>query len=161
MYTCGLNSPLARFKDYTFFCETVNVDENFLVGSCRTSPSRSELPADVTLQSGDGLVSEAEEYLFFNQGDGNLVTYTNLGQATWASNTCAAGLSHGDLVLLTDGNLVLYDTQGSGKPFWASMSQGLSKSAGPYRLVMQDDGNLMIYGNSAATWAIHGLDGTR
>ena len=48
-----------------------------------------------------------------------------------------------------DGNLVIYDR--NGKPTWASNTGG--KGKGPFRIVMQDDYNLVIYGSTGPTWA--------
>ncbi|CAM6108195.1 unnamed protein product [Calypogeia fissa] len=122
--------------------------------------TKSELHGGNTLRSGESLVSASEEHTFINQDDGNLVTY-DIAQPTWASGTGPGRLTRGDFTLLSDGNLVLRDTQGTGKPVWASMSQGIHRDAGPYRLIMQDDANLVIYGaHDVATWATRTLDTT-
>jgi hypothetical protein len=83
--------------------------------------------------------------------------------------TCSSGINYGlceskissstiDLVMQNDGNLVIYEKNGSYK--WASGSNG--KGTPPYRLMMQTDGNLVIYDkNNVATWAsgTHGKGG--
>ena len=59
--------------------------------------------------------------------------------------------------LQKDGNFVVYSAaafngQAKDIALWASGTNG--KGAGPYRVVMQDDGNLVLYdSNNAAPWA--------
>ena len=100
---------------------------------------------------------------FQNQADGNLVLYTAQNKPVWASNT--NGQSQGTLTLQTDGNLVLY---GSSGVMWSTgtntspdelsqvnetLSAGLVMRPGqkletPSRnhyLILQDDGNLVLY----------------
>ena len=106
----------------------------------------------------------SSDYLVM-QGDGNLVIYTNAGKPVWASNTAGTG-SGNSLNMQVDGNLVVY-TSGA-KPVWASgagnadqlcaphsmgLDQYIHSSGGQYRLLMQDDGNLVLYGPNGATWA--------
>jgi len=56
---------------------------------------------------------------------------------------------HHTATMQTDGNFVVY-THGQAK--WASNTNG--KGTAPYRLVMQGDGNLVVYDkNNQATWA--------
>ncbi|CAM6084211.1 unnamed protein product [Calypogeia fissa] len=113
---------------------------------------RAELHAGATLPYGESLVSEGGNHTFKNQGDGNLVVYTKIERPIWSSGTWQKGLDapgqlicnpRGDLKLLKNGNLVLYNTQATGLPIWASMSQG--NEPRPHKLVMQDSGNLVIY----------------
>jgi CHAP domain len=99
------------------------------------------------------------------QGDGNLVIYTSAGKPVWASNTAGTGNGN-SLNMQVDGNLVVYTS--AGKPVWASgagkadqlcaphsmgLDQYIHSSSGQYELLMQDDGNLVLYGPSGATWA--------
>lgn len=99
------------------------------------------------------------------QGDGNLVIYTAAGKAVWASGTTGSGTAN-YLNMQADGNLVVYTS--TAKPVWASgvsnadqlcapdsmaLDQYLQSPNGQYKLLMQDDGNLVIYGNGKATWA--------
>ena len=54
------------------------------------------------------------------------------------------------LILQSDGNLVLYDNNGGGhKPIWSSGTQGQAVN----NCVMQSDGNLVIYGFSNPIWS--------
>lgn len=96
------------------------------------------------------------------QDDANLVIYQH-GNAVWATNThgqcpghCQDTLEPGerllpgrsvhspngkvDLVLQTDGNLVLYRTR-DGNPIWATNTNGRHVR----ECVMQQDGNLVLY----------------
>ncbi len=97
------------------------------------------------------------------QGDGNLVIYASSGRPLWAS-----GMRYGaaSLVLQTDGNLVTYNS--AWRPLWHSgvilpdysvfagsdhirPNQALFRnyyirsSDGRYSLIMQADGNLVLY----------------
>ena len=91
------------------------------------------------------------------QADGNFVVY-NQNNAVWASNTNGQGSAPFNLIMQSDGNLVVYaNTQNcqantACTPTWASNTAG--NGTGPYNLVMQDDGNLVIYDSTnTATWA--------
>ncbi len=97
------------------------------------------------------------------QSDGNLVVYSSTGCPLWASNT--AGHTGAHFAVQDDGNLVVYDT--ANKPLWASgtgsigatptqcgtlaAAQGLAPGqtlaacGGCFNLVMQSDGNLVVY----------------
>ena len=73
------------------------------------------------------------------QDDGNLViyrTFRNHESPIWASDTC--GKPFRQACIQTDGNFVLY---GHGV-----QAQGISNTCGhgPVRLIMQDDGNLVL-----------------
>jgi len=77
------------------------------------------------------------------------------------ASTCSSSINYGlcenkissstiDLVMQDDGNLVIYEKNGTYK--WATGTNG--KGTGPYRLMMQTDGNLVIYDSkNAAIWA--------
>jgi hypothetical protein len=98
------------------------------------------------------------------QGDGNFVVYTG-SQARWSSNT--ARFTAASLTVQDDGNVVVYQ---GGHARWSratgyigdKLSAGATLQPGAYlwspnkqyMLVMQPaDGNLVIYGPSAAVWA--------
>lgn len=51
-----------------------------------------------------------------------------------------------------DGNLVVYNKANA--PIWASGTNGRDKP--PYKLVMQDDFNLVAYGATGPIWASKG-----
>jgi hypothetical protein len=102
------------------------------------------------------------------QGDGNLVLYSTNGAKLWATGTNGKGTSK--LVIQGDGNLVVYNASG---PTWASgtehniyntpdllgpgsrLSLGymLLSTNGEYRLIMQGDGNLVLYSPKGKLWA--------
>jgi hypothetical protein len=107
-------------------------------------------------------------YVAVMQTDGNFVEYDADSKALWASDTSK---HHGDhLALQEDGNLVVYDT--AGKALWSShtdlphapspptgcgvikagegLTVGGSVSAcgDAYTLLMQTDGNLVLYQNN-------------
>lgn len=106
------------------------------------------------------------------QSDGNLVEYAKNGQAIWASNT--AGNNGAYLIAQTDGNAVIYTS--GGQPLWSSSTpttpdglqrvteriisngvvlrgQQFKTANGAYRLIMQSDGNLVLYSPNRAVWA--------
>jgi surface antigen len=97
------------------------------------------------------------------QPDGNLVVYAG-GVAKWHSHT--NGFDGAYLSLQNDSNLAIY---GSGHPLWDrgrgylgdSLRNGWTLTPGAfllsldhqYRLVMQGDGNLVLYKGSSALWS--------
>ena len=97
------------------------------------------------------------------QTDGNLVVYASGHVAVWASNT--AGHPGASLVIQNDANMVVVSP--SGQPLWASGSVDYKLQPGQrlspgwqiqspdrnYRLVMQSDGNLVLYTGGTAVWA--------
>lgn len=112
------------------------------------------------------------------QADGNLVMYNSTGQALW--NTQTQGNPGARLVLQTDGNIVLYSATNS--PLWATYGvhtpnnlsyintrmnvhgflfpgQSIETADRRYKLIMQTDGNLVLYSPSRALWA-SGTNGT-
>lgn len=110
------------------------------------------------------------------QGDGNLVLYTASNQPVWASHTPGNGVSN--LVLQDDGNLVIYKNSPV-SPIWQSLTGGrpspayfgsdrltsgqslpsgqyLRSTNGKYIVLLQGDGNLVIYTPGYhVLWASH------
>ena len=103
------------------------------------------------------------------QGDGNFVMRDPWGNAIWSTNS--QGYAGTQLSMQGDGNLVVYNVYGqaiwsvwSGKiipPFvngtptlyaGQCMYVGQSMVGGGYTLVLQPDGNLVIYGPGGWTW---------
>jgi hypothetical protein len=106
------------------------------------------------------------------QGDGNFVVYSATNRPLWFSRT--QGNSNATIALGDDGNLVLRSA--SGATLWQTgtsqtpappppspsppTSQGtvwragdsLTSNNGSYRVVMQSDGNLVLYAGSRALW---------
>ncbi|KAK9120579.1 hypothetical protein Syun_018196 [Stephania yunnanensis] len=102
-----------------------------------------------TIYNGESL--NAEEYLengpfkFIMQSDCNLVLYRNGDKAMWSSKTARKGV--GCMAILQDtGNLVILANRGV---IWASNAYTATKN--PFRLVLQADGNVVVYG--APLWA--------
>jgi hypothetical protein len=92
-----------------------------------------------TLKTGDSL--QNNEYVLTMQEDCNLVLHDR-GNPIWATDT--GGLASGCYCIMQDdGNLVVYSSPS--KPIWASNTGG--KSGGYFVLVLQNDRNLVIYGN--------------
>lgn len=107
----------------------------------------------------------------YMQSDGNLVLYNTSGQPIWNSGT--SGNPNASLALQTDGNLVIYSVQGTA--LWSSGTvsrpdylsrvaftlkssellpgQSLLTPSGKYRMVLQPDGNLVIYSPTKPLWA--------
>ena len=114
------------------------------------------------------------------QGDGNFVLYDDHSQPLWASGTDGHGGAF--LALQDDGNMVVY---AGGQPLWASNTDGMppaptacgaiepghglapgesvSSCDGQHVLVMQGDGNLVLYHGGTALWSSRtdGTDGRR
>jgi len=105
------------------------------------------------------------------QPDGNLVEYDTANTPIWATNTYNHPGAH--LVLQSDGNLVLYDANNSA--LWATYAlsnpdhlsrvnkilsnarmytdQPLQTANRAYKLVLQGDGNLVLYSTKRALWS--------
>jgi hypothetical protein len=116
----------------------------------------SGLIADLgTLLQGEKLISKNGKYYATIQDDGNFVLYSTKKRngndfAIWSSRTMNKGVAPRRLIMQTDGNLVLYDKNGS--VVWNSRTS--LKGSGPFTLIMQDDGNLVIYEeNGNYTWS--------
>jgi hypothetical protein len=100
------------------------------------------------------------------QTDGNFVCYDAAGKAYWASNTAFGSLpflsAPHSVVLQDDGNLIIYDTT-TGAALWTSntfqswgrnrllpnqqlnINDSITSMNGRVTLIMQRDGNLVIY----------------
>ncbi|XP_043914535.1 mannose-specific lectin-like [Protopterus annectens] len=123
---------------------------------CTTFFSRciciNHLKANGVLNKGESLVSSNGYFRATFQTDGNFVVYTGTGKPLWATGT-AGKVDAAKLILQRDNNLVIY-TYG-GRAIWAS------NSVRPYHsdciMVMQDDGNLVIYRTSHATTPIDAI----
>ena len=88
---------------------------------------------------GQELISVNNRYNFKFQLDGDLVVYDNIaGKSLWSSHTKGSQANY--LVMQSNGNLVLSTT--AGFPVWASNTPS---TPGQLSLLMQDDGNLVIY----------------
>lgn len=104
--------------------------------------SQSTLTAGQALKRGDQLISPNGRFKLILQTDSNLVLY-GPGQAlrAWGQT------GNDSAAMQTDGNFVLY---AGSSPTWASDTSG----NGGARLVMQDDGNLVVYTpDNRALWS--------
>jgi hypothetical protein len=106
--------------------------------------AKDTLQTGEQLQSGQSLGSNNGCFNFVMQGDGNLVLYAKGGVPIWNAGT--TGKQGNVLIMQGDGNLVIY-APGS-HPVWDSKTQGANA-----RLIMQDDGNAVIYTGSRPLWA--------
>lgn len=99
----------------------------------RLTPNQGSWRGGVTLTSADGRF-----WATLQGSDGNLVVYQNGHGAIWAMGSRDDDF----LVNQGDGNLVVYKARGGA--VWASNTAG----NGACTLVMQNDGNLVLYLNS-------------
>ncbi|HET6919148.1 MAG TPA: fibronectin type III domain-containing protein [Jiangellaceae bacterium] len=98
------------------------------------------LAAGQKLDRGQWLMSSDGRYTLHMQTDGNLVAYNSAHRAIWATDRLGTFA-----IVQWDGNFVEY---GSGA-LWATNTAG----SGANRLVMQSDGNLVLYAGSRVVWA--------
>lgn len=103
------------------------------------------LATNQTLSQDQAIISPNGRYRLVMQGDGNLVLYGPSG-VVWATGTTATGSTN--LVMQGDGNLVLYGPQG------AMWSTGTRPAAEGGRLVLFDEGNLVLHNaKGARVWS--------
>ena len=123
-----------------------------------------------TVWRADASGSSAHRLIF--QTDGNLVLYDSNNNPLW--NSLTAGNIGSKLILQSDGNLVLYDS--NNRALWATHTvhypdysryatttlsvgrlykgQTIETANRNYRLILQSDGNLVLYdSNNRALWA--------
>ena len=98
--------------------------------------ARDTLNPGDTLNAGERLVSDNQQYSLALERNGNLVLYAGR-RVLWASNT--QGQRVQACTMQPDGNLVCYLR--NGQPVW---STNTSDRPGSF-LVLQNDGNLVIY----------------
>ena len=105
------------------------------------------------------------------QGDGNLVIYSAAGQALWSTGT--TGNPGAYLDVQGDGAVVIYSADGAS--LWSTgtyndelmpgeeltAGESLQSPDGTYLLIMQGDGNLVLYIDGVALWnsQTHGYTG--
>lgn len=108
-----------------------------------TPTSTNSLQKNVSLKTGQRIVSTNGLYRLELQGDGNLVTYAASGAVVWTANTQGKGGT--TLSMQGDGNLVLYTAAGS--PVWASGTNGQAVSY----LILKDTGALALVSPGGVT----------
>lgn len=100
------------------------------------------------LSAGQFLVSPNQRFRMIMQGDGNLVVYGPNGP-NWSSGT---GVPNSRVVLTDIGNLVVAASPTS-KALWNTGAViPFATSSNRFQLVMQDDGNLVVYYDGAPMW---------
>ncbi|KAL4186103.1 hypothetical protein AMTRI_Chr09g32110 [Amborella trichopoda] len=116
----------------------------------------SEITAEDLLFNGESLnpneFLENGPYRLIMQGDCNLVLYVNRSRALWSSRTNGRGTSC-KATLQNNGNLVVLS---GSDVIWTSNS---ARGPNQYRLIVQGDGNVVIYG--AALWATNTVQSRR
>lgn len=91
------------------------------------------------------LYSPNRQYQAMLQSDGNFAVWNSRGQVVWMTGDHAGG--GGYVVVQDDGNIGVWGNRGA----WASRTGGTGAG---HRLVMQDDGNLVLYSAAnAAIWS--------
>jgi hypothetical protein len=107
------------------------------------------LRVNQSLGRGQSLYSRSGEFQLEFQNDGNVVLKrTRSGRVLWATGT--AGSRADRLTMQEDGNAVLYTQRG--RPLWSSGVTGPDMRHGQV-LVVQDDGNLVVYSRGRVYWA--------
>ncbi|RKO92217.1 hypothetical protein BDK51DRAFT_44514 [Blyttiomyces helicus] len=137
-------SPLGRRQSSSGSLPTnANPDTIVCTGN---SASNAPLPG---LSQGQSLISRNGLFWAIMQGDGNFVIYTKSG-SIWSTRTNGKGVSPYSMNLAYDGTLNVLS--GNGVKLWTSNVSlsplGCTASGCSYgisNLVMQDDGNLVIY----------------
>lgn len=102
--------------------------------------------ASSRISSGDSIYSSNGWYRLTMQADGNLVLFDKSGKTIWQTATAGSGATYAQFQ--SDGNFVLYDNLGGIK--WSSNTGAYAVNAGK-RIVLQPDGNLVIYGIGGPT----------
>ncbi|KAJ8085117.1 hypothetical protein AAF712_003437 [Marasmius tenuissimus] len=114
-----------------------------------TYPFGDSLPENGILGRGCGLKSQDNLVSFSLTWMGNLVLINEVnGELLWSLRN--KGIAY--VIMQTDGDCVAYTSDR--KAVWATASNG---GAHPYRLVCQNDGNLVVYG-SQPYWASQTAD---
>jgi len=103
------------------------------------------LAAGRALAAGRQIIAPDGHYRLAMETNGDLVEYTTGGRTLWTSAT--SGHPGARAIMQVNGNLVVYDTAGSA--VWSSNS---TASSGCPRLLIQQDGNVVIY-TSKAIWS--------
>ncbi len=97
------------------------------------------------LAPGQAVSSPNGRYALAMQADGNLVVYQDGFDALWASGTNGNGGANATVQV--DGDFVVYSAGGGA--LWSSQTSG--QTSAPL-LLLQDDGNAVLYGENAV-WA--------
>ena len=134
-----------------------------LSSSNKNSAGVTQIMPD-TLYMNQVLQTNSQLYFLAMQGDGNLVLYSKgslSGRGNdfplWSSNTQNKGLAPWSARITKEGFLTITDINGI-QTYNSSKSPNALKTSqppvGPYKLVMQEDGNLVIYDSSSPPQAL-------
>uniref|UniRef100_A0AAY5EAP7 Bulb-type lectin domain-containing protein n=1 Tax=Electrophorus electricus TaxID=8005 RepID=A0AAY5EAP7_ELEEL len=107
--------------------------------------SKNSLSTNQEMFKGDYLISNDGNYKAIFQDDGNFVVYG--WKPIWASGS--DGKPGFFLIMQSDGNLVIYDT--NNQPLWASNSWHKERTEDNC-LTLNNDGCLTIYRGSQLMW---------
>ena len=145
----GNGLRLTQFSQAQFGMQTVWTG----AGSNRYAP-QSQISINDSLSRGQQLVSPNSKYKAALQADGNFVVYNNqTGRALW--HTSSYGRQTKIMYVGMLGGLVMYGGSTSDVIWSNQYWQGNTRNAN--RMVMQDDGNLVVYAppsqGGGAVWA--------
>jgi hypothetical protein len=133
---------------------TASAKAQAMSASTTADTSLHALMQGQSLATGASLWSPSARYQLIMQADGNLVLYDlAYSQALMSSNTYNAALAASNTsanysaVMQGDGNFVVYTS--ANRPLWATNTA----NTGAQNLVLQDDGNLVLYKGTRALWA--------
>jgi glucosylceramidase len=134
VYNClrsrGIPADVVRWREYI----TATPEGEWAVCG-DTMTTGQKLDRGQWLRSADG------RYTLRMQTDGNLVLYNAAGAAVWATNRTGQYV-----IVQPDGNLVEYNSAGTAVWFTGTVGSGAN------RLVMQSDGNLVLYAPGGPVW---------
>ena len=108
------------------------------------APCGDNMGVNRVLRRGMNLKSSDGRYQWVLQTDGNLVLYGPSGRPIWANGRFTTQF----VIMQGDGNMVGYTDAGG--VTWATNTAGTGTAN---RLVIQSDGNAVIYAGSRAVWA--------
>lgn len=136
---------------YSPRCCKVSIPQDIIIDNLNPKPNT--LHTEFKLLNGHAIVSSGDKpkYGLIMQPDNNLVLdhfiewYDNSnrpksGFAIWSSGSGGKGKAYADLQSDLDGNFVIYTEQGRKNPIWSSGTNSKGDN-----LILQDDGNLVIY----------------
>ena len=136
------------------FNSIIEAVNDCLGSSNNTENEKDTLKMEEVLEQDESIISSSKQFYAVLQSDGNFVLYKSLTrkQPLWATNTWMIDNPKPFRLKLTDyGALILSDKEGN--TVWNSDS-GYKGSEGNYKLIIQNDGNMVIYdANNQPTWA--------